>query len=189
MRDARPLRLPRGELSLPSLSRRLRQGIAALASRSDPEVDRRLRALVADERQWELLARLSSYDRAHHLAIYDALASAGCVDGDVLHAALLHDVGKADERGRVWLPHRVVKVLGERWAPGQLHHLAERDGGWLRHGVWLAVHHASAGADLAEAAGASARVCELIRRHEDAAWAAEDTGLALLRRIDERVTG
>lgn len=189
MNGARSARFAWHDASLPAGLLRVRQGIAALASRPDPEVDRRLRACVADERQWALLARLSSYDRAHHLAVYDRLIAAGCVDGDILRAALLHDIGKADERGRVRLPHRVVKVLGERWFPGRLQHLAEHDGGWLRHGIWLAVHHASAGADLAMAAGASARVCELIRRHEDAGGAAGDVGLALLRRADEGAIG
>lgn len=187
MSEIRPVRLPRRQTNVPTALRRLRQGLAALVSRPEPEVDRRLRSLLGDERQWALLARLSSFDRIHHLAVHDALVAGGCEDVDVLRAALLHDIGKADARGRVRLPHRVVKVLGTRLFPGQLDRLARKDGGWFRHGVWLAVRHADAGAALASEAGANARVCDLIRRHHDAEGAADDLGLAILRHVDEGV--
>lgn len=187
MSEIHRLRLSRHQVGVPTALHRLRQGLAALASRPDPAVDLRLRSLLGDERQWALVARLSSFDRTHHLAVHDALVAGGCEDGDVLRAALLHDIGKADERGRVRLPHRVVKVLGKHAAPGQLERLARKDGGWFRHGVWLAVHHADAGAALAREAGVNARVCDLIRRHHDDG-AADDLGLAILRRIDEEVS-
>lgn len=165
--------------------RRLRQGFAALANHPDAAVDRRLRLLVSDDRQWVLLARLSSFDRSHLVAVHDTLVAMGCDDADILRAALLHDVGKADDRGRVRLLHRVVKVLGERWCPRCLERVARRDGGWLGHGVWLATRHAENGAILARDAGASERVCELIHLHDDSSAALGDAGLRLLRRADE----
>lgn len=169
-----------------SVVRRARQGIAAVVHRHDPAHDVRLRTLLADERQWALLERLPSFDRAHHLAVHDALVRMGCRDRDVFHAALLHDVGKADGRGRVWLIHRVVKVLAERWSPAVLQRLARRDGDWLRHGLWLAARHAEVGADLAAAASANERVCYLIRWHGDLGRGMGDPALAMLQHADER---
>lgn len=168
-----------------TLARRVRQGVAALSTFPNAAVDRRLRTLLGDERQWALLARLSTFDRAHHLAVYDALVADGCRDPDILRAALLHDVGKADGRQRVRLPHRVVKVVGERWQSRRVIRLARRDAGWLRHGLWLAIHHPLVGSGQVAAAGASRRVCDLIRWHEDAERASRDAGLALLQRADD----
>lgn len=187
MNDVWPLLAPARGSYRWSILRRLRQGVAALSSRPDPDIDRRLRALVSDERQWLLLARLSSFDRSHHLVVHDALVADGCRDGDVLRAALLHDIGKADGRGRVRLLHRVIRVAAGRCCPRQLDRFARHDRGWLHHGVHLAVLHPALGADLARESGASERVCELIRRHEESSG--EDVGLEWLRRADEAAAG
>ncbi|HBY46903.1 MAG TPA: HDIG domain-containing protein [Thermomicrobiales bacterium] len=185
MSDIRPARWPWRDAAHVAAIRRFRQGLTALTIRPDREVDARLCSLVVDERQWTLLARLSSFDRAHHLAVYDTLVAGGCGDQDVLRAALLHDVGKANAHGRVWLAHRVIYVLGERWMPALLGRVAREHGRWLRRGVWLSIHHAKEGAALAHEAGANRRVCELIRWHDGAGGAADDTGLSALRRADE----
>jgi hypothetical protein len=39
------------------------------------------------------------------------------------------------------------------------------NGHWLKHGLWLSVRHAEIGAELARAAGASERCCDLIASH------------------------
>jgi putative nucleotidyltransferase with HDIG domain len=163
------------------------QFLHALRCRRDRTVDDRLRMLLDNERQWSLLARLAPYDRDHHLEVYERLVAAGFTDADLLRAALLHDVGKADERGRVRLQHRVARVILRRALPSPLRRLGARP---LRiwYGMYLAENHAELGARAAREAGASPRCCEFIAAHESeppgndpelAALIAADEGLPL----------
>lgn len=164
---------------------RVTQFVCVLMHRHNPEIDRRLRLAVLNDAQWRLLERLPPFDRAHHLGVRDTLVSAGQTDPDVLLAAALHDVGKADERGRVRLVHRVLNVLapqgvGERWATAEY-----RTINGLAHGMYLARHHARLGAQLVLAAGASTRCAELIARHEST-LPVDDGELAALIQADAR---
>jgi hypothetical protein len=145
---------------------RVRQFGHALWSRSDPSVDAELRRLLDSESQWRLLARLTPFDRAHHLRVYQLLIDSGQTDPDLLLAGLLHDVGKADNRGRVNATHRAAHVLLRRLSPSQYERLAV-EGCWFRHGLWLNIFHAELGAKFASEAGASERCCALIRAHAD----------------------
>jgi hypothetical protein len=140
-----------------------------------------------DERQYALLIPLSPYDRAHHLEVYERLLSAGHADPDLLRASLLHDVGKADGRGRVRLQHRVARVVLRRVTPELLRRLGSRPSR-MWHGLYLAENHAALGAQAACEAGASPRCCDLIAAHESeppwdnpllAALIAADEGLPL----------
>lgn len=162
---------------------RVLQGLQLVASPADPAVDARLRALLGDERQWALLARLTPFDRAHHLRVHELLVAGGVDDPDVLLAALLHDVGKADARGRAHLGHRAINVLLRPIGPRALDRLARGDIGPL-HGLYLARFHAALGARLAEAAGVSPRCRDLIARHDDHGVVA-DADLAALIAADE----
>ncbi len=166
---------------------RVTQFVHALAHRHDPATDDRLRTVLQNEAQWRLLLRLSAFDRAHHVRVHDALVTAGHSDPDLLLAAALHDVGKADELGRVHLAHRVLKVLlGALW-PALLDALARNGGGWLRHGLYLAQHHPRLGGEFAATAGASPRCCELISRHEER-LPVDDPQLRALIQADSRAT-
>lgn len=146
---------------------RVNQLFRTIAYRHGPEVDRKLRAVLQNEAQWELLLRLSAFDRAHHLRAHDALVAAGYADLDLLLAAALHDVGKADEHGRVRLVHRVLKAPLQAVSPRLLNRVARHGGGWLGHGLYFAQHLSRLVAELAQAAGASLRCSELIARHEE----------------------
>lgn len=143
---------------------RVRQFGHTLRSRPDRAVDGALQQLLASEAQWQLLERLTPFDRAHHLRVYTLLLESGHDDPDLLLAALLHDVGKADERGRANALHRAAHVFLRWLSPALLNRLAV-NGGWFRRGLWLSLRHAEIGAALAGGAGASERCCALISSH------------------------
>lgn len=151
----------------------------ALRNRPDPAVDAELQRLLASDAQWQLLARLTPFDRAHHLRVHALLVRAGHDDPDLLRAALLHDVGKADERGRVGVIHRAVHVLLKRLSPALLERLA-RDGTWFTHGLWLSVRHAEIGGELAVRAGESDRCGALIAAHDTSATTSDPLLAALV---------
>lgn len=141
---------------------RVRQFFTAVSLHESAAVDAEIRTALNDDRQWRLVQRLSPADRAHVLTVYRSLRQRGYDDEELLRAALLHDVGKVDERGRVRLIHRVVHVLGTAISP----RLAQWVSSWS-HGMYLARNHAWLGAELARDAGASVRCCWLIAHHED----------------------
>lgn len=146
--------------------------------------DAALRQVVENDQQWQLLARLTPFDRLHHLRVYNLLVEQGETDADLLLAAALHDSGKADDRMRVALPHRVVWVLLGATSPGALVRLASRDN-WIGHGLFLAMRHPELGALLAQQAGASERCCELVRRHHEPFDSVADPLLRALILADE----
>jgi hypothetical protein len=126
------------------------------------------------------------YDRRHGLAVLRTLQAQGHDEADLLAAALLHDAGKtAGARGGVRLWHRVASVLLRTFTPGLLARLGQdRPGSW-RHPFFVQEQHAAIGAELARAAGCSARTVTIIRCHEDAPDAGDDPLLAALRAADE----
>ncbi len=62
-----------------------------------------------------LFDTMSNADQQHSLRVCRGLQSQGCVERDMLAAALLHDVGKAQGRVPFWT--RPVIVLGKLCAP------------------------------------------------------------------------
>lgn len=145
---------------------RVGQVVSTLTHRHNEEIDQRIQILLNDESQWRLVARLSSFDRAHHLNVYDLLVRWEFSDPDLLRAALLHDIGKSDGTHQVRLWHRIGRVIGRRAAPTTWKRLSQRPARF-RAGLYLAEHHARFGAGAARVSGASARCCELILRHEE----------------------
>jgi hypothetical protein len=69
----------------------------------------------------KLFQSMSPADQRHALRVCRGLAALGCTDEDMLAAALLHDVGKAQGRVPFWT--RPVIVLGKKLAPRLLAHL------------------------------------------------------------------
>ena len=105
-------------------------------------------------------------DRRHGLDGAQRLVASGVDDPDLLGAALLHDAAKG-HRMRLW--HRVGGVLLESLAPSILRRLADPAPASWRHPFHLYLHHAAMSAELARAAGASARLASFIDgRVEDA---------------------
>lgn len=114
-----------------------------------------------------LFATMSLADQRHSLRVCRALQEQGCTEPDMLAAALLHDVGKAQGRVPFWT--RPAIVLGKRLAHGLLSRLTvypvdAHAHGW-RRALSYAWHHAEVGADLAAAAGLSERAVLYIRTH------------------------
>ncbi len=134
-----------------------------------------------------LFQSMSRADQQHSLRVCRGLLARGCSDNDMLAAALLHDVGKAEGRVPFWT--RPAIVIGRRIAPGQLTRLAvcplnAGDAGtgkahW-RHSLGYAWWHAEVGAELAEAAGLSERAVLYIRTHHQ-----PDGPAAELHSVDE----
>ena len=84
---------------------------AALSPEDIAEVKRWLPALALP-----LFQSMSDADQQHSLRVCRGLQKRGCIENDLLAAALLHDVGKA--QGRVPFGH----VLRLYWA-NALHHV------------------------------------------------------------------
>ena len=169
----------------PGPTARVHQFITTLTHRHTDEIDDRIRGLLDNDDEWRLVARLSPFDRAHHLRVHDALRQNGYTDSDLLRAALLHDIGKANEAGQVRLWHRVMRVVGRKWCPQAWRRLA-RSQTRMAVGCHLAEHHALIGADAVASAGGSDRCCDLVRRHEER-LPTGDTLLDALIKADEAV--
>lgn len=164
---------------------RIRQFVHALRTRPDPAVDAELRRLLGRDDLWLLLMRLTPFDRAHHLRAHELLVEDGIDEFDVLMAALLHDIGKADDSVRAHAGHRALNVLLGRFAPALLERLTARPGHRVLHGLYLSRYHARLGAELARTHGASVRCIALIERHDEHG-PFDDPGLAALVAADER---
>ncbi|HEX6554715.1 MAG TPA: HD domain-containing protein [Ktedonobacteraceae bacterium] len=144
-------------------------------------------ALLPTAAALSLFRTMSPADQQHSLRVCRKLLARGCKDKDMLAAALLHDVGKAQGRVPFWT--RPAIVLGKKLAPQLLTRLViypekgneeplEGDGRpgrdarparpniphW-RLSLCYAWYHADIGADLASAAGLSERAVLYIRTH------------------------
>jgi hypothetical protein len=136
--------------------------VAPLSAEERAEVARCL-----PSRALALFATMSAADQRHSLRVCRGLQARGCTEADMLAAALLHDVGKAQGRVPFWT--RPAIVIGKNIAPGLLSRLTMypvdgRCTGW-RRALSYAWHHAAVGADLAAAAGLSERAVLYIRTH------------------------
>jgi hypothetical protein len=134
------------------------------------------------EQARELFDTMSVADQRHALRVCRGLQEQGCEEAEMLAAALLHDVGKAEGRVPFWT--RPTIVIGKRVAPGLLSRLTcypldEGRRGW-RRSLSYAWYHAEVGADLAAAAGLSPRTVLYIRTHHQ-----PDGPAARLHLVDE----
>jgi hypothetical protein len=135
-----------------------------------------------------LFKTMSTADQRHSLRVCQGLQARGCREEDMLAAALLHDVGKAEGRVPFWT--RPAIVLGKLLAPGILRRLVVYPGigthvpgtqwiapgthekgmlpyiptGW-RRSLSNAWYHAEVGAELAANAGLAEQAVLYIRTH------------------------
>jgi hypothetical protein len=129
-----------------------------------------------------LFHSMSIADQRHSLRVCLGLRTRGCVEDDMLAAALLHDVGKAQGRAPFWT--RPAIVLAKTFAPALLTELvppleqldAPAIPRW-RRSLGYAWWHAEVGAALAARAGLSERVVLYIRTHHQPAGPAAELHL------------
>ena len=127
-------------------------------------------------REYELFRSMPVADQRHGIDVQRALRHMGVVDRDLLCAGLLHDCGKGHY---VRLVHRVAWSLGQRygeWIWRASSHLPT-----FSRGLRQLRHHAEISARMADEAGCSHRIVELIRHQENPVDADGDA----LRAADE----
>ncbi len=136
---------------------------ALTATPTDEEVSRASQAL--SPQQMALFLNQRASEQVHSLYVYSQLCDQGENSPDLLSAALLHDIGKSRYALHLW--ERAVVVIGQALAAPQASRWSRAEPrGWKRPFV-IARRHASWGAEMAQAAGASPVTIELIRRHHD----------------------
>lgn len=148
---------------IPRIGYRLRQTwqrMTGSLSRTDWEAVE----TTLNPQQVQLFRALSHGDQIHSLRVFRTLQAMDVDEREILAAALLHDVGKAAHKLRVWERGAVVilgKLLPEAvkaWGAGEPQ-------GWRRPLV-VAQQHPYWGAQLAEQAGSSPLTVWLIRHHD-----------------------
>ncbi|GER87568.1 hypothetical protein KDW_17300 [Dictyobacter vulcani] len=117
-----------------------------------------------------LFRTMTPADQQHSLRVCRGLQARGCQEHDLLAAALLHDVGKAEGRVPFWT--RPMIVLGKKFTPSLLQrsvidpeHIEHARYPRWRRALSYAWYHAEVGASLAAAAGLSERAVLYIRTH------------------------
>jgi hypothetical protein len=100
--------------------RQVRQQLGFVAPLSEEDYQQVARVLPSSA-ALSLFRSMSPADQQHALRVYRGLQARNCTDTDMLSAALLHDVGKAQNRVPFWT--RPAIVLGKKLAPQLLSRL------------------------------------------------------------------
>lgn len=163
-----------------SLAYRVRQFSGALRARVSAEERTMVEAtLTPSERH--LFELMPLYDQRHCLDVHHTLVAAGHCEPLLRRAAIIHDCGKVDDRGRpMGLGWYILATVLKRF-PG-LYLAAAHLGGPLAP-ITIYAEHAWRGARMAEAAGAPPAIVETLRHYHDPT----PTGMAaLLKWADEQ---
>lgn len=134
--------------------RQLRRSLWPRVTRAEREDARR----VLGSQLSPLFASMQPADQRHCLDVYQRLVSGGCIDGEMLQAALIHDAGKSSIAGaRFRVRHRIAYVVLQRF-PGALDALARRN-----RGIRSLREHGNRTIELAREYGASDGVLHLLQ--------------------------
>lgn len=123
-----------------------------------------IQAMLSDS-EFALFLKFDQGEQWHSFQVMRTLQDAGHAQPDLLQAALLHDVGKTRSPLSVWdrsLIVAVKKVMPEKTAVWG----KDSADGWKRPFV-VKEKHPEWGSEMVEAAGSSALVVSLVRRHQD----------------------
>jgi putative nucleotidyltransferase with HDIG domain len=156
---------------------RTRQFLRALQERPDRS-SRRLVDDYLNASARSLFGGLSPRDQQHSARTAALILQAGDNDPELIVAALLHDIGKGQQR--LW--QRILYVLLAALSPRLLARFARPGAGW-RGALDRAARHPALGAELTRAAGYSDRVAQLVAAHHRQTASGD---LLALQRADER---
>ncbi len=161
---------------------RVRQFWINLTHRLDEEEAAEIAALL-DPSLFKLFAQLSPGEQYHAGQVWHTLQQQSEHDQDMWQAALLHDVGKS--RVRLNIVERSIYVLALRLMPAVAARWGQGKPSGLRRAFVVSKQHADWGANLVAQAGASERVVQLIRRHQDNQHTGADESLLALMQADD----
>jgi putative nucleotidyltransferase with HDIG domain len=173
-------------MSLDRLAYRLGQFRRHLGSQLDAAELAAARKILTPA-QMDLFLQMSPGEQSHSLEVLRRLDAQGERHPDLLTAALLHDVGKTRLPLRLW--ERAWIVLAGRFFRREAPSQALEKQPWWQKPLAVAEQHPVWGAEMAQAAGCSARAVSLIRRHQEKMTlnlqAEEDLLLAKLQAVDD----
>jgi hypothetical protein len=162
---------------------RAKQFLRSMTARVDPQHHQEVSAILSPELA-ALFSTMAPADQAHSLRVLQDLIGQGEEDTDLLAAALLHDVGKS--RCRLSALERAVIVVANRALPRLVNRLGRRPARGPLRAFSTALQHPVWGAELVNEAGGSARLCALIRFHQDHSGEIRNESLEpLLRRLQQ----
>ncbi|MGD2050612.1 MAG: HD domain-containing protein [Chloroflexota bacterium] len=137
----------------------------AIKARPFTREDKAEIAEILNPSELELFFRQDISGQQHSVRVMRTLKEAGHDDIELLAAALLHDVGKAEVQSKWW--DRPLVVLAQTLLPGRSAlWTSGSDFGWNRPFV-IKKCHPEWGAAAAAASGSSPVTVSLIRKHEE----------------------
>ena len=150
------------------LSYRARQFFAALRAHVSDEERKQIVSMLTPA-ELALFESMPLYDQRHCLDVFGTLLSAGHTDPLLLRAAIIHDCGKVDERGRPMPLHWYVAVSVLKSVLPELYRTLAASGRGPLRPIRVYAEHAWRGSRRAAAAGCPPEIVTTIRHYHDEA--------------------